>query len=211
MIMTKNLQIQAFNNRKVRTVWDNDKEEWYFSVVDVVGILTDSSSPNTYWKVLKNRLKKEGNETVTNCNQLKLLAAGRTYTRSRIQNSMNRNKMILKKMRKTARWGCGITMAIVMAACNGSDIAGEWVEPIPGMEDQIQGISLNADGTASSINMATLQYETWKREGDNLILSGKSIGNGQTISFSDTLLIKNLTDEEMSLTRGEVTITYRKR
>lgn len=75
MIMTKNLQIQAFNNRKVRTVWDNDKEEWYFSVVDVVGILTDSSSPNTYWKVLKNRLKKEGNETVTNCNQLKLLAA----------------------------------------------------------------------------------------------------------------------------------------
>lgn len=118
--------------------------------------------------------------------------------------------MILK-MRKTARWGCGITMAIVMAACNGSDIAGEWVEPIPGMDDQIQGISLNADGTASSINMATLQYETWKREGDNLILSGKSIGNGQTISFSDTLLIKNLTDEEMSLTRGEMTITYRKR
>lgn len=118
--------------------------------------------------------------------------------------------MILK-MRKTARWGCGITMAIVMAACNGSDIAGEWVEPIPGMEDQMQGISLNADGTASSINMATLQYETWKREGDNLILSGKSIGNGQTISFSDTLLIKNLTDEEMSLTKGEMTITYRKR
>lgn len=114
-------------------------------------------------------------------------------------------------MRRTARWGCRITMAIVMAACNGNDIAGEWVEPIPGMEDQMQGISLNADGTASSINMATLQYETWKREGDNLILSGKSIGNGQTISFSDTLLIKNLTDEEMSLTRGEMTITYRKR
>lgn len=73
--MTKNNQIQIFNDRKVRTVWDNETEEWYFSVVDVVGVLTDSKDPATYWKVLKTRLKKEGNETVTNCNRLKLLAA----------------------------------------------------------------------------------------------------------------------------------------
>lgn len=73
--MTTNNQIQIFNDRKVRTVWDNETEEWYFSVVDVVGVLTDSKDPATYWKVLKNRLKKEGNETVTNCNRLKLLAA----------------------------------------------------------------------------------------------------------------------------------------
>lgn len=73
--MTKNNQIQIFNDRKVRTVWDSETEEWYFSVVDVVGVLTDSKDPSTYWKVLKSRLKKEGNETVTNCNRLKLLAA----------------------------------------------------------------------------------------------------------------------------------------
>ncbi|MDE5920832.1 MAG: Bro-N domain-containing protein, partial [Paramuribaculum sp.] len=73
--MTKNNQIQIFNDRKVRTVWDNETDEWYFSVVDVVGVLTDSKDPATYWKVLKTRLKKEGNETVTNCNRLKLLAA----------------------------------------------------------------------------------------------------------------------------------------
>lgn len=73
--MTKQNKIQIFNDRRVRTVWDSDKEEWYFSVVDVVAALTDSENPATYWKVLKNRLKKEGNETVTNCNRLKLPAA----------------------------------------------------------------------------------------------------------------------------------------
>ncbi len=73
--MTKKNQIQLFNDRKVRTVWDSEKEEWYFSVIDVVGVLTDSTDPSTYWRVLKNRLKKEGNETVTNCNRLKLPAA----------------------------------------------------------------------------------------------------------------------------------------
>ena len=73
--MTKQNKIQIFNDRRVRTVWDSDKEEWFFSVVDVVAALTDSENPSTYWKVLKNRLKKEGNETVTNCNRLKLPAA----------------------------------------------------------------------------------------------------------------------------------------
>ncbi len=72
--MTKQNQIQIFNDHKVRTVWDSETEEWYFSVVDVVGVLTDSTDPATYWRVLKNRLKKEGNETVTNCNRLKLPA-----------------------------------------------------------------------------------------------------------------------------------------
>lgn len=66
--------IKVFGTRKVRSVWDDTAEKWYFSVVDVVGVLTDSANPATYWKVLKNRLKKEGNETVTNCNRLKLRA-----------------------------------------------------------------------------------------------------------------------------------------
>lgn len=73
--MTKKQEIQLFNERKIRTVWDDKEEKWYFSVVDVVGALTDSTDPRNYWKVLKNRLLKEGNQTVTNCNQLKLLAA----------------------------------------------------------------------------------------------------------------------------------------
>ena len=61
--------IKIFEDFKVRTIWDEETEEWYFSIVDVVRVLTDSPNPNNYWKVLKNRLKKEGSELVTNCNQ----------------------------------------------------------------------------------------------------------------------------------------------
>jgi hypothetical protein len=68
-------QIQLFENKKVRSLWDDVEEKWYFAIVDVIEILTDSANPKTYWRVLKNRLKKEGNETVTNCNALKMLAA----------------------------------------------------------------------------------------------------------------------------------------
>ena len=68
-------QIQLFDNAKVRVVWDDEKEKYFFSVVDVVSVLTESADGRTYWKVLKNRLVKEGNETVTNCNQLKLPAS----------------------------------------------------------------------------------------------------------------------------------------
>jgi len=75
--MTKETSIKLFEEKKVRTVWDEDKEEWYFSVVDVIGILTDQPNQDgarNYWKVLKKRLIDEGNESVTNCNQLKLPA-----------------------------------------------------------------------------------------------------------------------------------------
>lgn len=72
-------QIQLFEEKKVRTVWDEENEEWYFSIVDVVGVLTDSPNPNNYWKVLKNRLKKEGSQLVTNCNQLKMQSADGKY------------------------------------------------------------------------------------------------------------------------------------
>ncbi len=72
--------IKLFEEKKVRTIWDDVQEKWYFSVVDVVAILTDSATPRNYWKVLKNRLKKEGNKSVTNCNQLKLLSSdGKRY------------------------------------------------------------------------------------------------------------------------------------
>ena len=73
-------QIKLFEEQKVRTVWDSEKEEWYFSVVDVVGILTESENPRNYWKVLKHRLSEEGSQLVTNCNQLKMPAAdGKMY------------------------------------------------------------------------------------------------------------------------------------
>ena len=67
-------QIQLFDNAKIRVAWDDEKEKYFFSVVDVIGVLTESADGRTYWKVLKNRLLKEGNETVTNCNRLKLPA-----------------------------------------------------------------------------------------------------------------------------------------
>ena len=72
--MPKHEIIKAFGEPKIRYVWDDEAEKWYFSVVDVIAILTDSADPRNYWKVLKSRLKKEGNQTVTNCNRLKLRA-----------------------------------------------------------------------------------------------------------------------------------------
>ena len=73
--MTKTQSVQLFEERKVRTVWDDDAEKWYFSVVDVVGVLTESIDATAYWRKLKQRLKEEGNETVTNCHGLKMPAA----------------------------------------------------------------------------------------------------------------------------------------
>lgn len=67
-------QVQLFEEKKVRSVWDDEAEEWYFSLADVAGLLSDSSNPQAYWRKLKERLKKEGNETVTNCHALKLLS-----------------------------------------------------------------------------------------------------------------------------------------
>ena len=72
--MTKKQLIQLFEDRKVRTVWDDELQKWFFSIVDVCGVLTDSKDPAAYWRKLKQRLKAEGNETVTNCHALKMEA-----------------------------------------------------------------------------------------------------------------------------------------
>ena len=74
--MTQSTSIKLFEDKNIRTLWDENQEQWYFSVVDVIAVLTDSDYQHArnYWKVLKNRLKSEGNETVTNCNQLKMVA-----------------------------------------------------------------------------------------------------------------------------------------
>lgn len=74
-----NTSIKLFEEFKLRTAWDKAKETWLFSVVDIVGILTESVNPNNYWKVLKNRLRKEGSQLVTTCNQLKMKSSDGKY------------------------------------------------------------------------------------------------------------------------------------
>ena len=69
--MTKETAIKLFEQKQIRSAWNDDDEKWYFSIVDVVAVLSESENPNNYWKVLKNRLNKEGSQLVTNCNQLK--------------------------------------------------------------------------------------------------------------------------------------------
>ena len=73
--MEQHDKIQLFEDKRIRTAWDEEKEEWYFSIVDVVAVLTESADPQAYWRKLKQRLKAEGNETVTNCHGLKMTAA----------------------------------------------------------------------------------------------------------------------------------------
>ena len=73
--MSKETAIKLFNEKRIRTHWDEEEEKWYFSVVDVISVLTESVDPTAYWRKLKQRLKAEGNETVTNCHGLKMQAA----------------------------------------------------------------------------------------------------------------------------------------
>lgn len=94
--------------------------------------------------------------------------------------------------------------AVTLGSCR-SDAAleGVWLEPVPGMEGRMQGFCLEAGGRASSVGMATLQYDAWQQEGDRLILSGRSIGNGQTLEFADTVVVERLTADSLVLRRGE--------
>ena len=73
--MSKETSIKLFEQKQVRSVWDDEQEKWYFSIVDVVGVLSESIDPQAYWRKLKQRLREEGNETVTNCHGLKMVAA----------------------------------------------------------------------------------------------------------------------------------------
>jgi hypothetical protein len=72
--MTKENAIKLFRDKRVRVYWNDEQEKWYFSIIDIIGILTESENPRKYWSVLKTRLKKEGSEVATNCSRLKLLA-----------------------------------------------------------------------------------------------------------------------------------------
>lgn len=108
-----------------------------------------------------------------------------------------------------------LATAMLLTACGSGgkqvDLEGNWVEVMPVNKDIIQGVTLEKSGKASSIGMATLQYEKWKSEDGKLILWGKSIGNGQTIDFSDTLNIVKVTADSMLLGKyGMYRVNYYK-
>ena len=99
--------------------------------------------------------------------------------------------------------------AILLSACGESvNLAGTWVQPVPGMPQHRQGFILEAGGKASSVNMATLSYTAWKEQDGQLILSGTSIGNRQTIAFTDTLAIEKLTADSLVLKKGQLRLAY---
>lgn len=95
-----------------------------------------------------------------------------------------------------------------MCGCGEDRLVGTWLQPIPGMESQQQGITLHNDGSASSVNMHTLVYEAWKKDGNHLLLTAKSIGNGQTIDVEENFVIKKLDDRELVLQLGGMIVSY---
>jgi len=92
--MTQETAIKVFQQKQVRSNWNTDEEKWYFSIVDVVGVLTDSPNPNNYWKVLKHRLTKEGSELVTNCNQLKMQSSDGKYYKTDVADTEQMFRLI---------------------------------------------------------------------------------------------------------------------
>lgn len=105
--------------------------------------------------------------------------------------------------------GAIILSVVAITACGTKkSVVGEWIEPVNGMEGMVQGFNLEEGGKASSINMATLVYESWEQQGDKLILAGQSIGNGQTISFSDTMEIAKHTADSLVLKSKGMEMAY---
>lgn len=101
-----------------------------------------------------------------------------------------------------------VLAAAALTACNNPSIEGTWLEPVPGMPGIKQGITFEAGGKAASVNRTTLKYEAWERKGNLLILSGKSIGNRHTLSFTDTMEIERLTRDSLILRERQLTHSY---
>lgn len=118
--MTKKESLQLFEEKKVRTVWDDKEEKWYFSIVDVCGVLTDSKDANAYWRKLKQRLKKEGNETVTNCHGLKLRASDGKLRMTDVadtEHSSALSSRFLHRRQSLSRYGWHRWQALVWNRC----------------------------------------------------------------------------------------------
>ena len=110
-------------------------------------------------------------------------------------------------MNKRTGWGVAILAICAIAVAFGvrwsspaETLLGDWVEPVPGMEDQVQGFSLRDAGVAESIDMATLQYREWHLEGEVLVLAGESIGNGMADHFEETYRIVSVDPQRLELT-----------
>lgn len=104
--MTKDEAVKIFNRQRVRMHWDEEAEKWYFSIVDVVAILTDSADACKYWSKLKQRLRAEGNETVTNCHQLKMLAIDGKMRLTDVADTFEQNQEIARRSDKVAGVFC---------------------------------------------------------------------------------------------------------
>lgn len=109
---------------------------------------------------------------------------------------------------KNALFSALLALAVCGCASTEKQLIGTWVEPIPSIPGQMQGVSLQQGGVASSVNMATLQYERWNTANGQLVLEGKSIGNGQTIPFTETLKIEKLDEGELILSSDGNTRQY---
>lgn len=106
---------------------------------------------------------------------------------------------------------CSLSVVYGLSSCkNEAKLEGTWMEPVPGMENMEQGITLEKDGKASSVNMATLQYKSWKQDGKKLLLQGTSIGNGVSIEFTDTMNIEKVTQDSLILKRGNFMLKYKR-
>ena len=109
---------------------------------------------------------------------------------------------------------CLLAASLACVSCSTKytkqELVGLWIEPMPGMPGKVQGIALEQGGTAHSINMATLAYESWQCSGDELILTGESIGNGTKGRFTDTLKIETVSADSLILMRGNLRVGYRR-
>ena len=114
-------------------------------------------------------------------------------------------------MKNVLKGAAALALFFILGCSEKPEILGDWVQPIPGQKDRVQGIRFENGGKLSSINMSTLAYETWERNGNKLVLSGKSIGNGVTSPFSDTYYIEKLDEQTLVLKDGDFTLTYFRR
>lgn len=105
-----------------------------------------------------------------------------------------------------------LLLAAALSGCSAErpSLEGIWLEPVPGMPGKTQGFDLQKNGKAASINMATLLYESWEKDGETLTLCGKSLGNRQTIPFVETWQIEELTNETLKIKEDSRTRTYRR-
>lgn len=116
-----------------------------------------------------------------------------------------------KKMGKKLLMSIGCLAVTTLVSCEQKEnLLGTWVEPIPGQETVEQGFTLKENGEAESVNMATLVYDHWQKEGDLLLLNATSIGNGVSFQFTDTMKIEKLTQDSLILSRNGVVIRYHK-